>query len=152
MDLALIRKEYRFIRDDSDDIDAATKRYEENLFREFVICDLSRYKEKLLGLRWRTAAEVKAGKGVKVCGSKRCDERNGLLTLEVPFAYREGGESKQALVKAVLCELHADQLKFTKSETEQKSKKKEKRKKKKKKKDKKDKKKRKVDHSCSQSE
>lgn len=33
------------------------------------------------------------------CGNRKCDEKNGLRSWEVNFAYVEGGEKKNALVK-----------------------------------------------------
>jgi Folate-sensitive fragile site protein Fra10Ac1 len=54
-------------------------------------------------MRWRTQAEVLAGKGQFVCGARGCDTRAGLCSYEVPFAYEEAGQHKQALVKLRLC-------------------------------------------------
>ena len=53
-----------------------------------------------MGMRWRTEAEVTAGTGQFSCGARRCGERRGLASFEVPFAYSEAGVDKQALVKA----------------------------------------------------
>ncbi len=39
------------------------------------------------------------GKGQFSCGNKRCDEKEGLRSWEVNFAYMEHGEKKNALVK-----------------------------------------------------
>ena len=117
-DLAVIRSEYRFVRNSDDeadeDIDPATRRFEEALFREYAIADVSRYQEHLLGLRWRTKDEVRSGKGLHICGDRKCDERNSLVTLEVPFAYVEHGEKRRALVKVVLCQEHAEHLRLAK--------------------------------------
>ena len=41
-----------------------------------------------------------AGAGQFSCGARKCGERRGLATFEVPFAYAEAGVDKQALVKA----------------------------------------------------
>jgi protein FRA10AC1 len=144
-DMAVIRSEYRFLRDsdDDDNIDPATKRFEEALFREYAIADVSRYREHLLGLRWRTADEVKSRKGVDICGARDCLQRNQLVTLEVPFAYVEHGERRRALVKVVLCDQHAEHLRLAKKipEPDEHRDEKEKKKKKKKSKEKKAKKK-----------
>jgi len=43
---------------------------------------------------------VTAGAGQFSCGARKCGERRGLATFEVPFAYAEAGVDKQALVKA----------------------------------------------------
>jgi protein FRA10AC1 len=66
-------------------------------------------------LRWRTESEVLSGAGERSCANTRCalhpppraDEAlaaiPGLATLELPFAYAERGQARQALVKTVLC-------------------------------------------------
>lgn len=36
-----------------------------------------------MGLRWRTEKEVVAGRGQFVCGTRSCDQRNGLASFEV---------------------------------------------------------------------
>ena len=46
------------------------------------MADLSRYKERQIGMRWRTEAEVVAGKGQFQCGAKRCDGAGGLQSFE----------------------------------------------------------------------
>lgn len=50
-------------------------------------------------MRWRIEHEVVAGKGQFICGNKKCEERIGLRSWEVNFAYLENGEKKNALVK-----------------------------------------------------
>ena len=54
-------------------------------------------------MRWQTEKEVKDGKGQFQCGARKCDERENLRTWEVNFAYQEGDERKNALVKVRLC-------------------------------------------------
>lgn len=54
-------------------------------------------------MRWRIEKEVFSGKGQFICGNKTCDKREGLKSYEVNFAYVEGGEQKNALVKLRLC-------------------------------------------------
>lgn len=78
--------------------------------QEYCIADLSHYKEQKLGLRWRTQAEVVAGKGQFSCGAKRCDAVDGLASFEVLFAYEEAGEAKNALVKLRVCPACATKL------------------------------------------
>ena len=39
------------------------KRYYDKLFKEYCLADLSRYREGLVALRWRTEKEVLEGKG-----------------------------------------------------------------------------------------
>lgn len=50
-------------------------------------------------MRWRVEKEVVTGKGQFICGDKNCQEREGLRTWEVNFAYVENNEKKNALVK-----------------------------------------------------
>ncbi|VVB01099.1 unnamed protein product [Arabis nemorensis] len=104
-----LREGYRFIRSEEDDLNPSweqrlVKRYYDKLFKEYCIADMSRYKTGKMGLRWRTEKEVMSGKGQFLCGSKQCDEKEGLASYEVNFAYYEAGEHKQALVKLVACE------------------------------------------------
>lgn len=75
------------------------KRYYDKLFREYCICDLSRYKENKIANRFRIEKEIVAGKGQFVCGEKACKEETGLRTWEVNFAYVEASQRKNALVK-----------------------------------------------------
>lgn len=103
------------------------KLYYDKLFKEYCIADLSRYKENKvvesnrfcefyqeivlsflkisyfysnqIALRWRIEREVVTGKGQFICGNKKCDERAGLRSWEVNFAYLEHGEKKNALIK-----------------------------------------------------
>lgn len=69
-----------------------------------------------MALRWRTPSEVIASIGSSTCGSLRCayhqpsslDDLDAppmprLELFELPFAYEEGGQAKQALVKVALC-------------------------------------------------
>ena len=80
-------------------------KYHEQLFKEFVLADLS--VPGRIGLRWRTRQEVLNGRGDRTCGNKRCRNRScvmdDLVTLEVPFSYDEHGERKKELVKLRLC-------------------------------------------------
>ena len=108
-----------------------SKRYYEMLFKEFAIADLSRYKDKKIGLRWRTEREVVCGKGHFICGSTRCDESVALESFEVNFGYIEKGTKKNALVKVRLCPDCAYKLAYTNKKDGKKRKKKKKKKKKK---------------------
>ena len=108
-DLSVVKSSFRFLRSDEDD-DALSawearlaRRYYDRLFREYCVADLSRCRERKVGLRWRTATEVKRGKGQFFCGEKRCDEGDDLASYEVHFAYVEAGERKEALVKLRAC-------------------------------------------------
>lgn len=114
-----LREGYRFIRSEEDDMDPSweqrlVKRYYNKLFKEYCIADMSQYKTGKIGLRWRTEKEVISGKGQFICGSKHCNEKDGLASFEVNFSYYEAGENKQALVKLVTCERCAEKLHYKK--------------------------------------
>ena len=110
--------------------DQLAKKYYDSLYREFAICDLKHYKSgnvrrfailsqsrnhrssyaryPQFALRWRTESEVLGGTGETSCANTRCEHHRppsspDLSTLELPFAYEEHGEHKEALVKIVLC-------------------------------------------------
>lgn len=58
-----------------------------------------------------------SGAGETTCGNTRCvhhdpsdDYKASLTTLELPFTYSEHGETKSALVKAVLCKKCLDKM------------------------------------------
>ncbi|KAK9803030.1 hypothetical protein WJX72_007239 [[Myrmecia] bisecta] len=119
-DLDVLHEKYRFIRSEEDDSEDSwgarlAQRYYAKLFKEYCIADLARYKEGKVGMRWRSEAEVIAGKGQFICGAKGCDERRGLASYEVNFGYSEAGEQKQALVKLRVCPEHAMQLNYRKN-------------------------------------
>jgi len=88
--------------------------YYARLFREYAVADLTRAAAAaggLVGLRWRTQAEVVAGRGHLLCGARpACAVRSGLATFELPFEYEEGGEVRRALVKVRLCPAHGAAL------------------------------------------
>lgn len=115
----------RFLPDpEADPTDWRTQlaqRYYKRLYREYALADLSRYKEGKVGLRWRTRQEVVDGKGQFICGSLRCDAREGLASFEVPFSYSEGGQAKQALVKVRVCARHAYKLNYKKLQSMERS-------------------------------
>jgi protein FRA10AC1 len=75
------------------------KKYYDKLFREYCICDLSRFKENKIANRFRVEKEVINGKGQFICGEKACKTEEGLKTWEVNFNYMENQERKNALVK-----------------------------------------------------
>lgn len=121
-DLQVLQSEFQFIRDDEADARAQQSdwkvrmsvRYYRQLFREYALADLSRYETGQIGLRWRTEMEVVAGKGQFSCGNKRCDERTGLHSYELLFAYVEQGERKRCLVKVRVCSNCAGKLFYKK--------------------------------------
>jgi protein FRA10AC1 len=101
---------HRFLREEHDDAQLGesweqrlAKRYYDRLFKEYALADLSRYREGKVAMRWRTQAEVVAGKGQFECGNVACQAKEGLKSWEVNFGYVEGGEKKNALVKIRLC-------------------------------------------------
>lgn len=138
-DYDVVKSNHRFLWDDIEDKDLSweqklAKKYYEKLFKEYCICDLSRFKENKIAMRWRTENELKVGKGQFLCGSRKCEERELLRTWEVNFAYTEESEKKNALVKVRLCPECSIKLNYhhkKKEVTKKKSKKKKKEKKKK---------------------
>ncbi|XP_051523388.1 protein FRA10AC1 [Myxocyprinus asiaticus] len=107
-DLDVVRENHRFLWREEDEEDMTwekelAKKYYDKLFKEYCIADLSRYKENKFGFRWRIENEVMSGKGQFLCGNKRCENKEGLKSWEVNFAYVEQGEKRNALVKLRLC-------------------------------------------------
>lgn len=120
----VLRKAYRFLRVEEEGGEASgelaweerlAKKYEEQLYKEYCIADLSHYKDGKCGLRWRTETEVRNGKGERICGCSSCDATNALTSFEVNFAYKERGEGKNALVKVKLCPRCAVKLNWKKA-------------------------------------
>ncbi|EGX48125.1 hypothetical protein AOL_s00081g121 [Orbilia oligospora ATCC 24927] len=148
----LLEQEFEFLRDDSNDNGTGNndtakeiaKKYYENLFREFALIDLSRWREGQVALRWRTKQEVLQGLGQFTCASLTCPrhaaapteesidefrlddtstrdnnksetgEGVGLETFEMNFGYMEKGVKKNALVKVCVCEKCAGKLRRVK--------------------------------------
>ena len=141
-DYDIVKQNHRFLWDDVAIEDLTweqkmAKKYYEKLFKEYCICDVSRYKENKIAMRWRTENELKIGKGQFVCGQRKCDERELLRTWEVNFAYIEESEKKNALVKVRLCpdcsyklNYHHKKKEIVKKKQKSKKKKKEKKKRK----------------------
>ncbi|CAO1429799.1 unnamed protein product [Diamesa tonsa] len=88
------------------------KKYYDKLFKEYCICDMSRYKDNKIAMRWRIEKEVVVGKGQFICGEKDCKTKEELRSWEINFAYNEEGEKKNALVKLRLCPTCSDKLNF----------------------------------------
>lgn len=97
--------------------------------------DLKHYKTRQIALRWRTAEEVLGSVGETTCASLRCPYHNPspeqlsemdkrgidmprLQAFELPFAYVEAGEKKQALVKVKVCDKCARKITYKPSEAE----------------------------------
>merc|ERR1719369_2124347 len=106
-DIDVIREHHRLLWTEDDDEQSwevqLAKRYHDKLFKEYVIIDLSRYKENQFGMRWRIEAEVVTGKGQFVCANKKCASVKKLRTWEVNFGYVEHNIKKNALIKCRLC-------------------------------------------------
>ncbi|CAG7838177.1 unnamed protein product [Allacma fusca] len=106
-DIDVVRENHRFLWKETDSVDSweqqLAKAYYDKLYKEYTICDLSRYLENKVAMRWRIEKELLDGKGQFICGAKRCDQSSGLKTWEVNFAYMEEGVKKNALVKLRLC-------------------------------------------------
>ncbi|KAA8898921.1 folate-sensitive fragile site protein Fra10Ac1-domain-containing protein, partial [Sphaerosporella brunnea] len=81
---------------------ALAETYDKKLYKEFVLMSLSRWREGMVAMRWRTEEEVKSGKGERVCAELECGKEKEAET-EVLFAYVEDGEKKEAMVKTRLC-------------------------------------------------
>jgi protein FRA10AC1 len=115
-DYSVLGEQHRFLWEEGDRVDTweqkLAKSYYDRLFKEYAICDLSRYKENKIALRWRVEKEVVDGKGQFVCGNKHCSKIKDLRSWEVNFNYLEHGERKQALVKVRLCEECSGKLNY----------------------------------------
>lgn len=117
MDLDLLKREHRFLREDDDEpADEVTRNYEKGLIRDFVIADTSRWQERMLGLRWRTVDEVRTGKGDSICAAKGCHSKDNLKALELLFVFREGGEDKRTLVTCIVCAPCSEKVVFAKTD------------------------------------
>nr|CAB3247054.1 protein FRA10AC1 homolog [Phallusia mammillata] len=103
----VIKENHQFLWEDDESVTTwerkLAKKYWDKLFKEYTICDLSRYKENKIALRWRIEKEVISGKGQFICGNKKCQDKEGLRSWEVNFAYVEANIKKNALVKLRLC-------------------------------------------------
>ena len=157
-DFDIIQENHQFIWDEEDNESGETwgkrlaKKYYDKLFKEYCISDLSRYKQNQFAMRWRTENEVHIGKGQFTCGAKKCDERKGLKSWEVNFAYVEHGEKKNTLIKLRLCPDCSYMLNYHKKHKQLKKKHKKEKKKRKGKKKKKPKKRKKENESSNSSD
>ncbi|CDU19446.1 conserved protein, unknown function [Plasmodium yoelii] len=101
-DYDILKKKYKFIHDVSKENNSLLQNYYSSICNKYVICDLSKYKEAKIGLRWRTEEEIIKGKGHIICCSKKCDNTN-LNTYEFLFQYVEEGIEKKTKVKVRAC-------------------------------------------------
>ncbi|CZT62748.1 hypothetical protein PFMG_02361 [Plasmodium falciparum IGH-CR14] len=138
-DYDILRKKYNFIHDVENEKNSLLQNYYKSICNKYVICDLSKYKETKIGLRWRTEEEIIKGKGHVICSSKKCNNTD-LNTYEFLFQYIEQGIKKETNVKVRACmdcayKLHYRKInKYLKKKEKEKKKKKIKEKKKRKKK------------------
>ncbi|GAB5033097.1 protein fra10ac1 [Nannochloropsis oceanica] len=117
-DFDVLKRNFKFAWREGEDDDRSTwgarmaKRYFDKLHKEYVLADLSRWKEGKVGLRWRVEREVVDGTGQYTCGSLGvgCRAREGLASYELNFRYQEGGEVRNELVKIRVCERCKDLL------------------------------------------
>ncbi|KAI9562712.1 hypothetical protein GHT06_010166 [Daphnia sinensis] len=115
-DIDIIKENHQFLWDEDDAVDTwgkqIAKKYHDKLFKEYCICDLRKYKENKVGIRWRIEKEVVTGKGQFICGEQNCSEKENLKTWEVNFAYVEHELRKNSLVKIRLCSDCSHKLNF----------------------------------------
>ncbi|KAF5153621.1 Folate-sensitive fragile site protein Fra10Ac1 family protein [Theileria parva strain Muguga] len=104
-DYDVLKKHYTFLNDENDKSweSNLVSNYHETLFKEFAVCDLSKYKSGDIALRWRSANEVVEGKCESICANVSCTETLNLSSYEVLFNYIEHKVKKQALVKVRVC-------------------------------------------------
>ena len=109
-DLLELQSVHQFVRDSEEDVKLRgdwkirmARRYYDRLYKEFAIFDVSRHREGLLGMRWRTEDEVISGKGQTLCGGKGCQVNTDLRSYEMPFQYTQNGSAKCELVKVRAC-------------------------------------------------
>ncbi|CRG93379.1 conserved protein, unknown function [Plasmodium gallinaceum] len=100
-DYDILKKKYNFIHD-STEKNSLLQNYYNSICNKYVICDLTKYKESKIGLRWRTEEEIISGKGHIICSSKKCNNTD-LKTYEFLFEYIEGGEKKETKVNVRAC-------------------------------------------------
>ena len=129
-DAEILKRHHRFIVSEEEYTEAPSSweirmahKYYKRLFKEYALADLSRYRERKIGLRWRTEREVVSGKGQFVCGNvakkkgkAACEETEGLHSFEVNFAYVECDVRKNELVKVRLCKRCAKKMNHGKEE------------------------------------
>ncbi|KAG0148470.1 hypothetical protein CROQUDRAFT_669853 [Cronartium quercuum f. sp. fusiforme G11] len=134
-EIEVLIEHHRFIRNvDEQDLsweDRLAKKTYDQLFKDLALCDLSRWKEGKVAMRWRTAGEVLDGKGDVTCANLKCKHHTpsssgqvanefgqqqpfisldghpqpslALQTLQTQFGYVEDGTRKIAEVKLNLC-------------------------------------------------
>nr|CUU99670.1 hypothetical transcript [Hymenolepis microstoma] len=121
-DIDVIKENSRFVWDERDNPETweekLAKHYWDRLYKEYAVADLSKYKERKLGLRWRSEKEVISGKGQFKCGAVDCNSVEFLRSWEVDFAYKERGLKRNVLVKVRLCPMCSEKLNYHKQHSE----------------------------------
>ncbi|ANQ05731.1 Uncharacterized protein PCOAH_00001590 [Plasmodium coatneyi] len=101
-DYDVLKKKYQFIHDADNENNSLLQKYYKSICNKYVVCYLSEYKEKKIGLRWRTEDEIVSGKGHMICSANDCNNTD-LKTYEFLFRYDEGGIQKETKVKLRAC-------------------------------------------------
>ena len=124
---SILKEKFSFLESSKESVNAAESKedkflqeYNNKLYREFCICDLSLYKKGKIGLRWCFESDILKGKGYTICGNISCERTKHLKPFEVNMKYKEHNETKNALVKVYLCRHCGKELKKYKSNLEQK--------------------------------
>ena len=115
-DLDILASHHRLILDTSPpDLSYGAflfRKYYDSLYKDTAIIEFGDYRRGQIGVRWRSKAEVLAGKGSSECANAKCSEKSRLSVYEVNFKYREAGETKSTLVKVRTCMLCSEKLNF----------------------------------------
>ena len=124
---SILKEKFSFLESSKESVNAAESKedkflqeYNNKLYREFCICDLSLYKKGKIGLRWCFESDILKGKGYTICGNISCERTKHLKPFEVNMKYKEHNETKNALVKVYLCRNCGKKLKKYKSNLEKK--------------------------------
>ena len=124
---SILKEKFSVLESSKESVNAAESKedkflqeYNNKLYREFCICDLSLYKKGKIGLRWCFESDILKGKGYTICGNISCERTKHLKPFEVNMKYKEHNETKNALVKVYLCRHCGKKLKKYKSNLEKK--------------------------------
>jgi len=111
-DRAELERHHRFLPPQLDQQTSSTWQermayhYHQNLYKDYVLADLTRASRGQVGLRWRTQAEVETEKGSVTCGNKHC-----------PSYQREAGIDP--IIKKELLKSYFDEATLPRSEQEE---------------------------------
>ena len=100
---SILKEKFSFLESSKESVNAAESKedkflqeYNNKLYREFCICDLSLYKKGKIGLRWCFESDILKGKGYTICGNISCERTKHLKPFEVNMKYKEHNETKNA--------------------------------------------------------